>query len=454
MTLKLNLGSGTDKINGWTNIDISKENNPHIVHDLEKGIPFDDNTVDEIRAWNFMEHIKDTIHFMNEIWRVCKPGAKVLINVPHQNNRLAFADPQHYHFFNEESFGYFCSNGKHYHIHKSYGIKANFHMEKQEIYNSNTYGFVRVILRAIKDNPGGDYFITGGAGSIGSILVKKILEQNPANKITIYDNLSSGKKEFIPDNKQIRFIEGDILCLPLLKCCMQNHKFIFHLAANPDIRKGMKETDLDLNQNVIGTYNVLESMRLNKIKNIVFASSSVVYGEPNIFPTPENYKLSTISLYGASKLTCETYINTFSNILSLNAWIFRFGNVIGPNLTHGVVYDFINKLKKNPNELEVLGTGEQSKSFIFVDDLVEAMLSKMNPGIYNVSSGDAITIKEIAEMVIQKISPNAKIRYTGTERGWLGDIIKMNLDIKKISDIGWKPKYNSKQTIIKTLEVI
>jgi UDP-glucose 4-epimerase len=197
--------------------------------------------------------------------------------------------------------------------------------------------------------------VTGGAGFIGSHLVDKLLVTG--NFVTVFDNLSSGRKEFIKQhfgNDRFKLVEADLLDLDKVKEAAAGHDLVFHFAANPDARLGIKNTELDLKQETIVTYNVLEAMRANKIKGIVFASSGTIYGETPIIPLPENYgPLFPISLYGAAKLACEALISAFCHIFDMQAWIFRFANIVGKRATHGVIYDFIKKLKRNPSELEI-----------------------------------------------------------------------------------------------------
>lgn len=294
--------------------------------------------------------------------------------------------------------------------------------------------------------------VTGGAGFIGSHLVGTLIKRN--EEVVVIDNLSTGNKKFV--NKKATFIKGDLKDFDF---CLRNIKdadYVYHLAANGDVREGAKDSKLHFNENVIVTYNVLEAMRINNIKNIVFTSTSTVYGEAKKIPTPENYgPLIPISLYAASKLCGESLICAYSSIFDLNAWIYRFANVIGLRETRGVLIDFIKKLNNNPNELEVLGDGTQTKSYIYISDCIEGFLhgieSKGKVNIFNIGSEDYISVREIAEILIDEMKIKAKIRYTGGKRGWKGDVPKMLLDITKLKKIGWASKYNSKESIKKTI---
>ncbi|MBE9528141.1 MAG: NAD-dependent epimerase/dehydratase family protein, partial [Proteobacteria bacterium] len=213
-------------------------------------------------------------------------------------------------------------------------------------------------------------FITGGAGFIGSTVTAGLLEMGW--QVSVFDNLSLGRKEFVEphlDNPSFRFVEADLLDLERLKGEIEGHDVVFHLSANSDISYGTKYTDIDLKQGTVATYNVLEAMRLGGVGEIIFASSSAIYGETAVVPTPEECgPLFPISFYGASKMACEGLVSAFCHNYDYKAWIYRFGNIVGYNGTHGVIYDFINKLKKNPQELQVLGDGRQAKPYLYVKE--------------------------------------------------------------------------------------
>jgi len=310
-----------------------------------------------------------------------------------------------------------------------------------------------------------NYFVIGGAGFVGSVWVDKILKKK-GNKITVYDNLSSGRMEFIKKykkNKNFSFIKGDILNPVKLRKVMSGHDFIYHLAANPDIRLGTNQTRLDFEQNTIGTLNVLESMVANKINKIVFASTSTVFGTAANMPTPENYgPCLPESLYGASKLACEGFISAFANLFDMKAWIFRFANITGVPATHGIIFDFYNKIKINPKELEVLGDGNQSKSYLTNEMLVNAMEiiikktmnKKKKIYLYNLGNDDQISVKEITKLFLKENNLATKIRYSGGKSGWKGDVPIMKLDISKIKKLGWKPNKTSHECIIDAINKI
>jgi len=292
--------------------------------------------------------------------------------------------------------------------------------------------------------------VTGGAGFIGSYLVDKLSEKN---EVTVIDNLSAGKKEYV---KKASFIEGDLKDKNFVLKSVKGFDWVYHLAANPDVRLGEEDKEIHLRENIIVTHNILEAMRLNGLKKIVFTSTSAVYGEAKTIPIPEDYgPLIPISLYGASKLAAEALIFSYSEF-GIQSWILRLANIIGGRSNHGIIPDFIKKLEKNPKELEVLGDGNQTKSYLHVEDCVDAIIfaakkSNEKINIFNIGSPDTITVKEIAKFVIEKKAPRAKIKYTGGKQGWKGDVPKFLLDIEKLKKIGWKPKYNSRESVKKTI---
>jgi len=298
--------------------------------------------------------------------------------------------------------------------------------------------------------------VTGGAGFIGSHLVDKLLEGG--NEVTVIDNLSSGKMEFIEHHDQdpnFKLLKLDMLELEKLKIAIKGADMIYHLAANPDVRLGEQNTRVHLEQNIIVTYNLLEAMRMNKQQNIAFTSTSTVYGEATIIPTLENYgPLIPISLYGASKLACEALITSYCHTFEMRSWIFRFANIVGERGTHGIIVDFINKLKANPLALEILGDGQQRKSYIHVSDCIDGILFAVNnsnemANIFNIGSTDTINSTQIGDLIIKEMGlHDVKFTYTGGKRGWKGDVPKMLLSIDKLQKLGWNPLHNSKSSVI------
>lgn len=298
--------------------------------------------------------------------------------------------------------------------------------------------------------------VTGGAGFIGSHLIDRLVARG--DDVVVIDNLSSGDVGFIQphiDNGRVRLVEGDI-CNPadVGRAMAMEIDCVFHLAANPDIRLGTRITDTDLQQGTVATYNILEAMRLNDVGRIVFASSSVVYGEDAPLPTPEDHgPCMPISLYGASKQAGEGLISSWVGTFGLQAWIFRFANIIGARGTHGVIFDFIHKLKNDPTRLEVLGNGLQEKSYMEVGDCVDAMLHVMSNAhqplnLFNLGSHDTASVRRIAEIVVEVTGcADARIEYTGGDRGWAGDIPRARLGIDKMLQTGFDVTMNSEEAI-------
>jgi len=290
--------------------------------------------------------------------------------------------------------------------------------------------------------------VTGGAGFIGSHVVDRLIDEG--HDVIVVDNLTSGKKDYV--NKQADFYPVDLVrdkekLVDLLKGVEE----VWHIAANPDVRIGAENPDAIYDNNILATYNLLEAMRKVGVGRIVFTSTSTVYGEAEVIPTPEDYPTVPISLYGASKLACEAMISSYCHTFEMQSWIYRFANVIGKRSNHGVIYDFIMKLRKNPNELEILGNGEQNKSYIYISDCVDAMFFGLKAdevvNIFNIGSEDQIKVKRIAEIVCEEMGLNPTFRFTGGDRGWKGDVPVMLLSIEKLKSMGWKPKYNSEQAV-------
>jgi UDP-glucose 4-epimerase len=302
-------------------------------------------------------------------------------------------------------------------------------------------------------------FITGGAGFIGSHLADTLLKNG--HTVTVYDNLSSGDKRFLHHNlqkKEFTFIKADLLNLKQVKKEIQGHDVVFHLAANPHVRLGETQTDLDLHQGIVATYNVLEAMRHADIKKIVFSSSSVVYGETHEPSLPETYGPTLpISLYGAGKLGAEGLISAFCGTFDFQTWMYRFANIVGARGTHGVIVDFIDKLRRNPRELEILGDGKQEKPYLYVSDCVDGILfgfthSHEKTNLFNLSCDSTTTVTRIAEMVTEEMGlANVAFNYTGGIRGWKGDVPRFQLDASKIKTLGWKATRTSDEAVRKAI---
>ncbi len=304
--------------------------------------------------------------------------------------------------------------------------------------------------------------VTGGAGFIGSHLIDRLVSRG--DTVVVIDNLSSGNLDFIQnhiDSGKVSLVRGDITNYQDVLSAMSGIECVFHLAANPDIRLGTKITDTDLKQGTIATYNIVEAMRVEGVNKIAFASSSVVYGEDAPMPTPENHgPCLPISLYGASKQAGEGLISSWVGTFGFQAWIFRFANIIGTRGTHGVIFDFIHKLKADPSRLEVLGNGLQEKSYMEVGDCVDGILHVMansndSVNLFNLGSHDTASVKRIAEIVVEETGcTGASIEYTGGDRGWAGDIPRAMLAIDKMLEIGFDVNYNSEEAIRHTARAL
>ena len=303
---------------------------------------------------------------------------------------------------------------------------------------------------------GQSILVTGGAGFIGSHLVERLLLQN---EVTVLDNFSSGKREFLAphqDNPDFHLQEGDLMDTGMLEKAIKGKDLVFHLAANPDVKLGAENTRVHLEQNVQATYNLLEAMRKKGVQRLAFTSTSTVYGEASTVPTPEDYgPLLPISLYGASKLSCEALISSYCHTFEMQSWIYRFANIVGERGTHGVLVDFIRKLRENPERLEILGSGKQRKSYLEVKDCVQAMMdavehSSDETNVFNIGSIDSMDVTEIADIVVEQMGlSGVKYDYAGGTdgRGWKGDVKVMQLSIEKIKRHGWTPQASSAQAI-------
>lgn len=308
--------------------------------------------------------------------------------------------------------------------------------------------------------------VTGGAGFIGSHLVDALMANGAT--VRVIDNLSSGTLDNIQRwirSSSFEFIKGDLLNKKDLERAVEKCEVIFHLAANPEVRVGSSAPEIHFEQNVVATYRLLEALRSSKTPDLfVFTSSSTVYGDASEIPTPEDYgTLKPISIYGASKLASEALISSFAYTYGFQAAICRLANIIGPRSRHGVIYDFIKKLKNNPWELEILGDGTQRKSYLYVDDFVSALsmiIEKMHGKveIFNIGSEDWVDVKTIAEIVTEEMHlKGVAFRFTGGVdggRGWKGDVKYMLLSIEKLKSLGWKPRLNSAEAIKRTTRKI
>lgn len=306
-------------------------------------------------------------------------------------------------------------------------------------------------------------FLTGGSGFVGTSFVGRFTSMPEIERITVFDNFSSGTREHLSHHKDNRIsrVEGDIHNLPALTEAMAGHDTVIHLASNADIARAVREPTIDFVQGTMLTQNVLEAMRVGGVGRILYASGSGVYGDTGNLEVAEDYSpLEPISTYGASKLAGEALICSYSFMFGISGIAFRFSNIVGPQQTHGVGYDFIRKLQNDPTKLDILGDGSQSKSYIYITDVLNAVLAANEKSTkpftaYNVGSGDYITVREIAQIAIEEVLGKESAishAYGGGSRGWAGDVPVLRLNTEKIRSIGWLPKLNSQQAIRKSIQ--
>ena len=303
--------------------------------------------------------------------------------------------------------------------------------------------------------------VAGGACFIGSHLCD-VLSADGHN-VTVVDNLVLGKVENIEhliNNSNFRFFKEDLNNGHAMDMIFMDGEFdmVYHLAANSDIQKGGKDPMVDYQLTFNTTFNVLQMMKKYEVKKFFFASTSAIYGETYDVLNEDYGPLKPVSNYGAGKLASEAFISAFASTYHIQTWITRFPNVVGERFTHGVIYDFIHKLQKNPNELEVLGNGEQCKPYVYVKDLVAGIQFVINNSnepynVYMLGSDTRTKVKEIAAMVIEEMGLNASIRYTGGDRGWVGDVPEFRYDLTKVNNLGWKASYDSNGAVRKAIQM-
>lgn len=305
------------------------------------------------------------------------------------------------------------------------------------------------------------FFVTGCAGFIGSNLTDRLLALG--HEVVGYDNLSTGRLHFLrgaSDDPRFRFIHGDLLDPLSLHAAMKGSEFVFHLAANADVRFGTSHPTLDLHQNTIATVNVLEAMRTAGVKRIAFASTGSVYGEAEIIPTPENHPFPVqTSLYAASKLAAEGFVQAYCEAFGMQAFIFRFVSILGERYTHGHVFDFLRQLRAHPTVLRVLGNGHQRKSYLYVQDCIDAMLvsiaacaAKIN--ILNLGTDEYCEVKESIAWICEELAVHPEIAYAGGDRGWVGDNPFIYLDCSVMRQHGWLPKLSIRDGVIRTVRYL
>ncbi len=305
------------------------------------------------------------------------------------------------------------------------------------------------------------YLVTGGAGFIGSNLVDRLLADR--HEVTAYDNLSTGQIDFLKTARwsaNFRLVEGDMLDLEKLTAIAKGHDFVFHFAANADVRSGTEHPRRDLEQNTIATYNVLEAMRANGIKEIGFSSTGSIYGEAKVVPTPEHcpFPIQT-SLYGASKLAGEGLIAAYAAGFGFRAFIFRFVSILGERYSHGHVFDFYRQLTTHPGHIKVLGNGKQRKSYLYVQDCMDAICTVIAKAsepvnIYNLGTEEYCEVNDSLGWICQKLGVTPERQYSGGDRGWIGDNPFIFLDTAKVRSLGWKPKLSIREGIEKTVDYL
>jgi UDP-glucose 4-epimerase len=304
-------------------------------------------------------------------------------------------------------------------------------------------------------------FVTGGAGFIGSHLVDALLDDGRA--VTAYDNLSTGQPAFLEratGRPGFRLVEGDVLDLPRLADALAGHDLVVHLAANADVRFGLEHPRRDLEQNTLGTFHVLEAMRAAGVRRIAFASTGSIYGEPEVFPTPEScpFPVQT-SLYGASKAAGEGLITAYATGFGFHAYVFRFVSILGERYSHGHVFDFYKKLLADPGEVVVLGDGQQRKSYLYVADCVAAMRLAIArcPGpvtILNLGTEEYCTVDQSLDWICARLGVSPRRRYTGGARGWIGDSPFIFLDTSRVRALGWRPTLTIRDAVVRTVDYL
>jgi UDP-glucose 4-epimerase len=301
--------------------------------------------------------------------------------------------------------------------------------------------------------------VTGAAGFIGSNLVDRLLSSGV--RVLGYDDMSTGMEEFLDGarrDSKFTFVRGDLLDAPRLRESMAGVEFVFHMAANADVRFGLEHPRKDLEQNTIATFNVLEAMRANGIRKIAFPSTGPVYGEATIFPTPEDapFPVQT-SLYGASKLACEGLISAYCEGYGMQAWIFRFVSILGERYTHGHVFDFFRMLSKEPSRLEILGNGRQRKSYLYIQDCLDAVIQAITHAdgkvnVFNLGAEDYCEVNDSVRWITTHLGLSPELKYTGGDRGWVGDNPFIFLDTTRIRTLGWKQKTSIREGILRTVD--
>lgn len=307
------------------------------------------------------------------------------------------------------------------------------------------------------------YFIVGGAGFIGSHFADTLLASSLTRRVTVFDNFSSGREWHLEQHHsdaRLKVVRADASDIQALTATMEGHDWVIHLASNPDIALAVQNPEVDFYRGTLLTHNVVEAMRRAAVRRLIYASGSGVYGDAGEAVLGEDHApLRPVSTYGASKLAGEALIASYCSMFGLHACAFRFGNVVGSRQTHGVGYDFVRRLAEKPNRLRILGDGQQSKPYIHVSDVVDAVLCAAKScsaafSVFNVATDDTVTVTEIAEFAVEALGLEARpaFEYTGGRSGWKGDVPVVRLDSGRIRSLGWFPKWNSHEAVRRSLQ--
>ena len=301
--------------------------------------------------------------------------------------------------------------------------------------------------------------VTGGAGFIGSHLVDRLLQAR--HHVRVFDNFSTGQRRFLvgaQTNDQFELIEGDLIDEKQIEIAMRDVDFVWHLAANADVRCGTNQPRRDLEQNTIVTANVLEAMRKNSVRHMVFSSTGSIYGEASVIPTPEDCPMPLqTSLYGASKLACEGIISAYCEGFDMQAWIFRFVSILGERYTHGHIFDFYRRLLNDPDNLHILGNGKQRKSYLYIHDCLNAMFKAVEVApdavnVLNLGTDEYIEVNDSVDLITNHLGLSPERSYAGGERGWIGDSPFIFLQCDRMRSLGWQPGLSIRDGILKTLK--
>jgi len=312
------------------------------------------------------------------------------------------------------------------------------------------------------DFSGSSVVVTGGAGFIGSHVVDALVGRGA--RVTVIDNFSTGYRELVHEGPRVTLVEADLLDYPKVLAAMAGKEMVFHLAANADVKDGLLHPRKDVEQNILATQNVLEAMRAQGVRRIAFSSTGALYGDARVFPTPEDapFPVQT-SLYGASKVAAEGLLSAYAFGYGFSTWIFRFVSLLGPRYSHGHIVDFWRKLRKDPTVLHVLGDGHQKKSYLHVEDCVRAIMVAVDRSvapeaapihIYNLGHPGTLEVNESIRVICRELGVSPELRYTGGERGWIGDAPRILLDTRKIEALGWAPTKTIEESVVETLRFI